>query len=183
MKRSIGFVVFGLLLGVANPAHAQTGAFGIGPRVTFQSGSESVPDSCVQNLRRATEVRLNPSTAIEVSADYESDTQRITDTAREDDADPGFVTGFYVPRRVRSVPARGHRLVSTQRSRRKSGPGSTGAVTTTDPGDGLSRRPWRRAAHSDGAWRSTATIATTTFGSAVHAGSRYADDASRRRSF
>jgi opacity protein-like surface antigen len=82
MKRSIGFVVFGLSLSVANPAHPQTGAFGLGPRVTFQSGSEAVPDSSFRIFGGQLKLRLNPSTAIEVSADYESElneslTQRV----------------------------------------------------------------------------------------------------------
>ena len=73
MKRSIGFVVFSLVLGLTNLAHAQTGAFGIGPRVTFQSGSEDIPDSSFRIFGGQLKLRLNPQTAIEVSADYESE--------------------------------------------------------------------------------------------------------------
>jgi hypothetical protein len=75
MKRSIGFVVLGLFFGVADLAHAQTGgAFGIGPRVTFQTGDDAVPDSSALRLFGGqVKLRLNPSTAIEVSADYESE--------------------------------------------------------------------------------------------------------------
>ena len=75
MKRSIGFVVFGLFFGVGDLAHAQTGgAFGIGPRVTFQKGKDAVPDSSALRLFGGqVKLRLNPSTAIEVSADYESE--------------------------------------------------------------------------------------------------------------
>ena len=72
MKRSIGFVVFGLSVSLANPALAQTGVFGLGPRVTFQRGSETVPDSSFRIFGGQLKLRLNPSTAIEVSADYES---------------------------------------------------------------------------------------------------------------
>ena len=74
MKRSIGFVVLGLFLGVANPAQAQTGgAFGIGPRVTFQRGDDAVPDSsALRVFGGQMTLRLNPSTAIEVSADYDT---------------------------------------------------------------------------------------------------------------
>ena len=74
MKRSIGFVVFGLFLGVANPIQAQTGgAFGIGPRVTFQRGDEAVPDSsALRVFGGQMKLRLNPSTAIELSADYDT---------------------------------------------------------------------------------------------------------------
>jgi hypothetical protein len=75
MKRSIGFVVFGLFFAVADLAHAQTGgAFGIGPRVTFKNGNDAVPDSSALRLFGGQiKLRLNPSTAIEVSADYESE--------------------------------------------------------------------------------------------------------------
>jgi hypothetical protein len=73
MKRSIGFVVFGLFFCAAELAHAQSGAFGIGPRVTFQRGDEAVPDSSALRIFGGqAKLRLSPSTAIEVSADYES---------------------------------------------------------------------------------------------------------------
>src|SRR5262245_5203644 len=73
MKRSIGFVVFGLLFALADLAHAQTGAFGIGPRVTFQRGDQSVPDSsALRVFGGQIRMRLSPGTAIEVSADYDS---------------------------------------------------------------------------------------------------------------
>lgn len=72
MKRSIEFVVLGLFFAI--PASAQTGgAFGIGPRVTFQRGDQAVPDSSVLRiLGGQAKLRLTPTTAIEVSADYES---------------------------------------------------------------------------------------------------------------
>ena len=68
MKRSIGFVVFGLLFGVADLAHAQTGgAFGIGPRVTFQRGDEAVPNSsALRVFGGQVKMRLSPATAIDV---------------------------------------------------------------------------------------------------------------------
>lgn len=73
MKRSIGFVVLGLFFGVADLAHGQTGAFGIGPRVTFQRGDHAVPDSsALRVFGGQMKVRLSPGTAIEVSADYDS---------------------------------------------------------------------------------------------------------------
>ena len=74
MKRTIGFVVCALLVGFVNPAHAQNGgAFGIGPRVTFQRGDEAVPDSsALRVFGGQIKLRLSPSTAIEVSADYDT---------------------------------------------------------------------------------------------------------------
>jgi hypothetical protein len=74
MKRSIGFVVLGLLVGVADLASAQTGgAFGIGPRVTFQRGDKAIPDSSALRIFGGqAKLRLTPSAAIEISADYES---------------------------------------------------------------------------------------------------------------
>jgi len=80
MKRSIGFVVFGLLFGVADLAHAQTGgAFGIGPRVTFQRGDEAVPNSsALRVFGGQVKMRLSPATAIEVSADYDTKLTKTT---------------------------------------------------------------------------------------------------------
>jgi hypothetical protein len=83
MKRSVGFVVFGVLFGVADLAHGQSGgpggAFGIGPRVTFQRGDEAVPDSsALRVFGGQIKMRLSPSTAIEVSADYDSKLTRTT---------------------------------------------------------------------------------------------------------
>jgi opacity protein-like surface antigen len=74
MKRSIGFVVLGLFFGLAGQADGQTGgAFGIGPRVTFQSGDQAVPNSSALRIFGGqAKLRLTPSTAIELSADYES---------------------------------------------------------------------------------------------------------------
>jgi opacity protein-like surface antigen len=74
MKRTIGFVVFGLLFGVAGQANAQSGgAFGIGPRVTFQRGDQSTPDSsALRVFGGQIKLRLSPATAIEVSADYDT---------------------------------------------------------------------------------------------------------------
>jgi hypothetical protein len=87
MKRSIGFVVLGMLFGAAGPAHAQSGgAFGIGPRVTFQRGDEAVPDSsALRVFGGQIKLRLSPSTAIEVSADYDTKltkTQTLTQRAK-----------------------------------------------------------------------------------------------------
>jgi len=83
MKHSIGFVVCGLLFGVADLAHGQSsgpgGAFGIGPRVTFQRGDDAVPDSsALRVFGGQIKMRLSPSTAIEVSADYDSKLTRTT---------------------------------------------------------------------------------------------------------
>jgi len=77
MKRSIGFVVFGLFFSVVDVADAQDGgAFGIGPRVTFQRGDADIPDSsALRILGGQLKMRLTPGTAIEVSADYESSFQ------------------------------------------------------------------------------------------------------------
>lgn len=74
MKRSIGFVVLALFFAGADLALAQTGgAFGLGPRVTFQRGDEGVPDSsALRILGGQLKLRLSPGTAIEVSADYDS---------------------------------------------------------------------------------------------------------------
>jgi len=74
MKRSIGFFIC-TVLAWSSAADAQTdgGAFGIGPRVTFQRADEAVPDSSALRIFGGqVKVRLTPSTAIEVSADYES---------------------------------------------------------------------------------------------------------------
>lgn len=83
MKHSIGFVVCGLLFGVADLAHGQSsgpgGAFGIGPRVTFQRGDDAVPDSsALRVFGGQIKMRLSPSAAIEVSADYDSKLTRTT---------------------------------------------------------------------------------------------------------
>jgi opacity protein-like surface antigen len=82
MKRGIGFVVLGLLFGVADRAGAQQsggGAFGIGPRVTFQRGDDAVPDSsALRVFGGQIKLRLSPSTAIEVSADYDSTLSETT---------------------------------------------------------------------------------------------------------
>lgn len=99
MKRSIGFVVLGLFFAI--PASAQTGgAFGIGPRVTFQSGEVAVPNSSVLRiLGGQAKVRLTPSTAIEVSADYESKlNESLTERAK---SMPIQASVLYFP--VRSV--------------------------------------------------------------------------------
>lgn len=73
-KRTIGLFVFGLVFAVSSVASAQTGgAIGIGPRVTFQTGDRSVPNSsALRVLGGQFKLRLSPATAIEVSADYES---------------------------------------------------------------------------------------------------------------
>ena len=77
MKCRIGSVVLGLFFLAAAPADAQDGgAFGIGPRVTFQRGDEAVPgSSALRLLGGQLKLRLTPGTAIEVSADYESSIQ------------------------------------------------------------------------------------------------------------
>lgn len=74
MNRSIGLCLFLAIFAVSAVAEAQTGgAFGIGPRVTFQRGDEAVPDSSVLRIFGGqVKMRLTPKTAIEVSADYES---------------------------------------------------------------------------------------------------------------
>ena len=74
MKRSVGFVVLGLIVCGAAPAGAQTGAaFGFGPRVTFQRGEAAVPNSSALRLFGGQlKMRLSATTAVEVSADYES---------------------------------------------------------------------------------------------------------------
>jgi hypothetical protein len=76
MKRSIGFVVFGLFFAVVPALAQEGGAFGIGPRVTFQRGDEGIPDSsALRVLGGQLKLRLTPGTAIEVSADYQSSLQ------------------------------------------------------------------------------------------------------------
>jgi opacity protein-like surface antigen len=87
MKCTIGFVVLGLVMGMANAAGAQDGgAFGIGPRVTFQRGSESVPDSsALRVFGGQIKLRLSPGTAVEVSADYDTtsnESQSLTQRAK-----------------------------------------------------------------------------------------------------
>lgn len=87
MKRGIGFVIFSLFFGVATLAHAQTGgAFGIGPRVTFQSGDKSLPNSsALRAFGGQIKLRLSQATAIEVSADYDSklnQTGTVTQSAK-----------------------------------------------------------------------------------------------------
>jgi hypothetical protein len=78
MKRGIGLLLFGVIVGVADLAHAQSGGsnggvFGIGPRVTFQRGENAPPDaSPLRLLGGQLKLRLSPGTAIEVAADYES---------------------------------------------------------------------------------------------------------------
>jgi opacity protein-like surface antigen len=73
-QRTIGFVVFGAVLALSSVASAQTGgAFGIGPRVTFQTGDAQIPrSSALRIFGGQAKVRLTPSTEIELSADYES---------------------------------------------------------------------------------------------------------------
>ena len=101
MKRSIGFVVLGLFFGVADLAHAQTGgAFGIGPRVTFQRGDAAVPNSSALRIFGGqAKLRLTPTTAIEISADYESKlNESLTERAK---SMPIQASVLYFP--VRSV--------------------------------------------------------------------------------
>jgi hypothetical protein len=76
MKRSIGFVIFGLFFAVVPALAQEGGAVGIGPRVTFQRGDEGIPDSsALRILGGQLKLRLTPGTAIEVSADYDSSLQ------------------------------------------------------------------------------------------------------------
>lgn len=84
-RRTIGFFVCGLFFALSGAAEAQTGgAFGIGPRVTFQRGDAAVPNSSqLRVLGGQLKLRLSPSTAIEVSADYESKlNQSLTQRAK-----------------------------------------------------------------------------------------------------
>jgi opacity protein-like surface antigen len=99
MKRSIGFVVLGILLGAANLAEAQTGTFGIGPRVTFQSASDIPTDSSLRIFGGQLKLRMNSLTAIEVSADYESE---LTDS---------------LTRRVKTMPVQASMLVYLTRTK------------------------------------------------------------------
>jgi len=73
-QRTIGFFVFGALFAVSAVAQAQTGgAFGIGPRVTFQTGDAQIPrSSALRIFGGQAKLRLTPSTEIELSTDYES---------------------------------------------------------------------------------------------------------------
>jgi hypothetical protein len=75
MKRSIGLFVVVAVFALSGAAQAQTGgAFGIGPRVTFQSADQAVPNSsALRLLGGQAKLRLTPSASIEVSADYESE--------------------------------------------------------------------------------------------------------------
>ena len=75
MKRSIGLLSLCLCLGVPGLARAQSpgGVFGIGPRVTFQTADNDIPNSsALRILGGQIKLRMSPRTAIEVSADYES---------------------------------------------------------------------------------------------------------------
>jgi hypothetical protein len=75
MKRSIGLLSFCVLFASAGPALAQSsgGAFGIGPRVTFQRADDALPDSSALRIFGGQlKLKMSPRTAIEVSADYES---------------------------------------------------------------------------------------------------------------
>jgi hypothetical protein len=75
MKHSIGFVVFGLIFAISEPALAQGFGIGIGPRLTVQPGKDGAPNST--NLRLfggQFKMHLTPKTAIELSADYETRT-------------------------------------------------------------------------------------------------------------
>ena len=73
MKSGIGLFVVAAVLAFSGLAEAQTGSFGIGPRVTFQRGDEAVPNSsALRVFGGQVKLRLTPKMAIEVSADYES---------------------------------------------------------------------------------------------------------------
>lgn len=75
MKRSIGLLCLCVCLGAPALAGAQSsgGAFGIGPRVTFQRPDDSIPDSSALRIFGGQlKLKMTPRTALEVSADYES---------------------------------------------------------------------------------------------------------------
>ena len=72
MKRSIGLLCLCWCLAAPGLARAQ-GAFGIGPRVTFQRVDDTIPDaSALRIFGGQLKLKMTPRTAIEVSADYES---------------------------------------------------------------------------------------------------------------
>lgn len=75
MKRSIGFVIFGLIFGISDPALAQGFGIGIGPRLTVQPGKDGAPNSSSLRLFGGQfKLNVTPKTAIELSADYETKT-------------------------------------------------------------------------------------------------------------
>jgi Outer membrane protein beta-barrel domain len=75
MKHSIGFVVFGLIFAISEPALAQGFGIGIGPRLTVQPGKDGSPNSTSLRLFGGQfKMHLTPKTAIELSADYETRT-------------------------------------------------------------------------------------------------------------
>jgi hypothetical protein len=75
MKRSIGFVIFGLIFGISDAALAQGFGIGIGPRLTVQPGKDGAPNSSSLRLFGGQfKLHLTPKTAIELSADYETRT-------------------------------------------------------------------------------------------------------------
>jgi hypothetical protein len=100
-QRTIGFFVFGAVLALSSVASAQTGgAFGIGPRVTFQTGDAQIPrSSALRIFGGQAKLRLTPSTEIELSADYESKLNKsLTERAK---TMPVQASVLYFP--VRSV--------------------------------------------------------------------------------
>lgn len=78
----IGLFVFLAAFAEATGARAQDGSgFGIGPRVTFQTGDDAVPhSSALRILGGQVKLRLTSKTAVELSADYES---TLNETLRE----------------------------------------------------------------------------------------------------
>ena len=145
MKRSIGFVVCGLVLGVANPVHAQTGgAFGIGPRVTFQRGDESVPDSsALRVLRRAIEAEAHIlQRRSKLSADYESSLDESLSPARPSRCPFRRRCSFSPSDRPLSPYLLGG--VGWYRQKFAHGCIECSGTTTTHSGDGLPRGSWRR---------------------------------------
>jgi hypothetical protein len=75
MKRSIGFVVFGLIFGLSDPALAQGLGIGLGPRLTVQPGKDGAPNNTSLRLFGGQfKLNVTPKAAIELSADYETRT-------------------------------------------------------------------------------------------------------------
>ncbi len=96
----VGLFVFLAVFATATAARAQDGpGIGIGPRVTFQTGDDAVPNSSVLRiLGGQVKLRLTSKTAVELSADYKSS---LDETLRE---------------RVKSLPFQASLLVFPIRS-------------------------------------------------------------------
>lgn len=69
------FAVLGIFAAAAGAAAQDGPGLGIGPRVTFQTGDDSIPNQpSLRLLGGQVRLRLTPKTIIELSADYKSST-------------------------------------------------------------------------------------------------------------